>query len=305
MVVALLDDHTVPEVPATAPAATVAAVRMRRAAGDPRACAIAPARMATGVETAGRHQRAIRPLMGMRGKSWQLGWAGTRAQRSTPRSTPTNTQPPDIPPPPSGELKPIGQRHVHDRSRHGGAFSVKVDRDGTVQHQGQAERRRCPLHRPRHRRARRTSTTGRCARPASIRTRARSGSGSTRRATSASRIGASSTARSSSRRAPELMKRNIAWAWSKTAATIPTRASRRCSSCGTTAPRPATTTSSRPAPRAREYLVGYIRAHLPRHAGAYTPEDLARLNAAPPLAGHVRAVLMLQTRRAIGIRRLR
>ena len=80
-------------------------------------------------------------------------------------------------------------------------------------------------------------------------------------------------------RAPEFMRRNLAWAWNKTMTDPEARKQalfELWDDCAETGDDDLVTAGT----AARTYLVGFIRAHLgPGSPGAFTADDLARLNA--------------------------
>ena len=75
------------------------------------------------------------------------------------------------------------------------------------------------------------------------------------------------------------MKRNLAWAWSKTESDPEARKQalfELWDDCAETGEQDLVAAGH----AARLYVLGYIRAHLPQGAaGAFTPDDLTRLNA--------------------------
>jgi hypothetical protein len=79
-------------------------------------------------------------------------------------------------------------------------------------------------------------------------------------------------------RAPEFMRKNVAWAWAHVRSDDERKEAlfELWDDCAETGDDDLVQAGA----NARRYLVGFIRAHLPAgKRGAYTPEDLARLNA--------------------------
>ena len=209
--------------------------------------------------------------MGMRGKSWQLHWDPSEAFETAFNAY---DKPPDIPPPPSGELKPSGNgTYTSDH----GAFTADVNRDGTVTIKDKPDVG--DVHFSGIGIAGRASFDDWAMRKAGIDPYAsakRQWLDKTR--DERARIGMASR-KEDLHRAPEFMKRNVAWAWSKTAGDPEARRQALfdlwddCAEKGDDDLVAAGT-------GARLYVIGFIRAHLPQGAaGAFTPDDLTRLNA--------------------------
>lgn len=268
--VALLDDHTV-----TAVSATAAVVSHATPATSHGHAAISTgtgtAATGTGETAAGTGDHPHSKYMGMRGKSWQLHWDPSEAFETAFNAY---NKPPDIPPPPSGELKPSGNgTYTSDH----GAFTADVNRDGTVTIKDKPDVG--DVHFSGIGIAGRASFDDWAMRKAGIDPYAsakRQWLDKTR--DERARIGMASR-KEDLHRAPEFMKRNVAWAWSKTEGDPEARKQALfdlwddCAEKGDDDLVEAGT-------GARLYVVGFIRGHLPQGAaGAFTPDDLTRLNA--------------------------
>ena len=262
--VALLDDHTsVPTGPATAAATTHATGHGRHSISTGQGGrGETPATAGTGTE---QHS----PLIGMRGgEHKQLSWNPTDKFNDAFAAYEA-AHPPDIPPPPSGELQPSGGgTYTSDQP----AFKVKIERDGTAHIEDKPD---FEMH----------GLSGRAGfddwamRQAGIdpySSAKRQWLDRTR--DERARIGMAAR-KEDLARAPEFMKRNVRYAWAKTEGDIAARKEalfELWDDCAETGDDDLVTAGS----AARSYLVGFIRAHLPQGApGAFSPEDLTRLNA--------------------------
>lgn len=269
--VALLDDHTrVPTAPATA-AATAHATGRSPSHGH---AAMSNGQGGTGETPAtpgntGTHS----PLMGMRGGEHKpLAWNPSDAYLSASAAYEA-THPPDIPPPPSGELEPSGGgTYTSDQP----AFKVKIDRDGTAHIEDKPDVG--DVHFSGLGIAGRASFDDWAMRQAGIDPYAsakRQWLDKTR--DERARIGMAARKEDLSR-APEFMKRNVRNAWAKTEGDVVARKEalfELWDDCAETGDTDLVTAGT----AARAYLVGFIRAHLPQGAaGAFSPEDLTRLN---------------------------
>ncbi len=267
--VALLDDHsTVPTAPATAAATAHATGHARGHAAmttGQGGTSETPATSGTGTHS---------PLMGMRGgEKKQLHWDPS-ANFESAFSAYEAAHPPDIAPPPSGELKPSGGGTYTSNQP---AFKVRIDRDGTAHIDDKADVG--DFHFSGLGIAGRASFDDWAMRQAGIDPYAsakRQWLDKTR--DERARIGMAAR-KEDLARAPEFMKRNVRYAWSRTANDPEARKQAlfelwdECAETGETDLVAAGTA-------ARAYLVGFIRAHLPAGApGAFTPDDLSRLNA--------------------------
>lgn len=273
--VALLDDHSVPEVSATAAAVSHAT------AGNPhgraaisRGTGTGTASTGTGETAAGKGDAPHSKFMEMRGKSWQFGWNPSEKFMA---AFDAYDKPPDLPPPPSGELHASGNGEYTTDHGMDGAFVGTVHRDGTVSIKDK------PTVGDVHFAG--IGFTGRAnfddwaMHEAGIDPYAsakRQWLDKTR--DERVRIGADYR-KEQLARAPEYMKRNVAWAWSKTEGDPEARKQAMfdlwddCAEKGDDELVAAGT-------GARLYIVGFVRAHLPQGtAGAFTPDDLTRLNA--------------------------
>ncbi|HSN30342.1 MAG TPA: hypothetical protein VLT45_28835 [Kofleriaceae bacterium] len=267
--VALLDDHsTVPTGPATA-AAT------RHATGHSHAISTGGGQGGTSETpatpgTTGTHS----PLMGMRGgEKKQLHWDPS-ANFNAAFAAYEATHPPDIPPPPSGELKPSGGgTYTSDQP----AFKVRIDRDGTAHIDDKPDVG--GVHFDGLGIGGRASFDDWAMRRAGIDPYAsakRQWLDKTR--DERARIGMAAR-KEDLARAPEFMKRNVHYAWSRTANDAEARKQalfELWDDCAETGEADLVAAGA----AARTYLVGFIRAHLPAGSpGAFTPEDLSRMNA--------------------------
>jgi hypothetical protein len=275
MVVALLDDHTpVKELPAPAT--------------DPRA----PQRMAVSGASGGlkdgktswgnsagtQGEGGLKDgktssLMHMRGAGDHdpVTWTPSGAFDA---AFAANEKPPDIPPPASGELHPGGGGTF--TSDHP-AFKVKVDRDGTAHIEDKPDVG--DVHVSGLGIAGRASFDDWIMRKAGIdpySSAKRQWLDKTR--DERARI-AMTNRKEDLARAPEFMRRNLAWAWKRTEADPDARKQalfELWDECAETGDRDLVAAGT----AARAYLVGFIRAHLARgKPGAFTGDDLARLNA--------------------------
>ncbi|MBV8761469.1 MAG: hypothetical protein JO257_29500 [Deltaproteobacteria bacterium] len=182
--------------------------------------------------------------------------------------------PPDIPPPPSGELHPAGNgTYSSDQP----SFKVHVERDGTAHIEDKPDVG--DVHFAGIGIAGRAAFDDWAMRQAGIDPYAAAKKqwlDKTR--DERARIGMASR-KEDLARAPEFMKRNVRYAWSKTQTDPAARKQAlfelwdECAETGDDDLVAAGTA-------ARTYLVGFIRAHLPQGApGAFTPDDLTALNA--------------------------
>ena len=266
--VALLDDHTsVPTGPATAAATTHATHHGHAAiATGQGGTSETPATPGN----AGTHS----PLMGMRGgEHKQLTWEPTDKFNDAFAAYEA-AHPPDIPPPPSGELKPSGGgTYTSDQP----SFKVKIDRDGTAHIEDKPDVG--DVHFSGLGIAGRASFDDWAMRQAGIDPYAsakRQWLDKTR--DERARIGMAAR-KEDLARAPEFMKRNVRYAWAKTEGDVDARKEalfELWDECAETGDADLVAAGT----GARTYLVGFIRAHLPQGApGAFSPEDLTRLNA--------------------------
>jgi len=267
--VALLDDHTpVPTGPATAAATTHATAHGRHSISTGQGgTGETPATPGTGTES---HS----PLMGMRGgEHKQLTWNPSDAYLAASAAYEAS-HPPDIAPPPSGELQPSGGgTYTSDQP----AFKVKIDRDGSAHIEDKADVG--DVHFYGLGIAGRASFDDWAMRQAGIDPYAsakRQWLDKTR--DERARIGMAAR-KEDLARAPEFMKRNVRYAWAKTEGDVAARKQalfELWDDCAETGDTDLVTAGG----AARSYLVGFIRAHLPQGApGAFSPEDLTRLNA--------------------------
>jgi hypothetical protein len=265
--VALLDDHSVPAISGTAAGVSHATSGTHRGHGAISTGA------GHGETPAGPTGQPHSPLMGMRGQGHQLAWTPSAAFDA---ALAANDKPIDVPPPPSGELKPSGNGTYTTDHGIDGAFVGTVHRDGTVSIKDK------PTVGDIHFAG--LGLTGRAnfddwaMHEAGIDPYAsakRQWLDKTRE--ERVRIGAAYR-KEQLARTPEYMKRNLAWAWSRTANDPAARKQALfelwddCAETGDDSLVAAGTA-------ARLYVVGFIRAHLPQGtAGAFTSEDLSRLN---------------------------
>jgi len=275
MVVALLDDHTtVKELPASALAglprtgrASAGTPHGSRAAGGG---AISTGVTGPGVETAPPGPPGHSPLMGMRGKE-PLTWSPSAGFDAAFEA---NAKPPEIPPPPSGELHPSGGgTYKSDQS----TFQVKIDRDGTAHLDDKPDVG--DVHISGAGIAGRASFDDWAMRKAGIDPYASAKlQWLDKTRDERARIGMANR-KEDLARAPEFMKRNVAWAWSRTAADPEARKQalfELWDECAETGDHDLVEAGK----AARAYLVGFIRGRLPDgKPGAFTADDLARLNA--------------------------
>ena len=269
--VALLDDHTpVPSGPATAAATTHATGRGHGHGAISTGGGGHAETPATGGSEPGTHS----PLMGMRGgEKKQLHWDPSSSFDAAFDAY-SAAHPPDIAPPPSGELKPSGNgTYSSDQP----AFKVKVARDGTAKIEDKADVG--DVHFSGLGIAGRASFDDWAMRQAGIDPYAsakRQWLDKTR--DERARIGMASRKQDLSR-APELMQRNIRYAWAKTEGDAAARKQalfELWDECAETGDDDLVTAGT----AARSYLIGFIRAHLPAGSpGAFSPADLTALNA--------------------------
>jgi hypothetical protein len=181
--------------------------------------------------------------------------------------------PPDVPPPPSGELAPSGNGTYRSDQP---AFTVKTERDGTAHIEDKPDVG--DFHFSGLGIAGRMSVDDWAMRKAGIDPYAsakRQWLDKTR--DERARIGMANRTEDLAR-APEFMRKNVAWAWAHVRSDDERKEALfelwdDCAETGDDA-------LVQAGASARRYLVGFIRAHLPAgKPGAYTPEDLARLNA--------------------------
>jgi hypothetical protein len=184
----------------------------------------------------------------------------------------SDAHPPDIPPPPSGELKPSGNgTYKSDQP----AFTAKTNRDGTVAIKDKPD---VDIHFSGLGFAGRASVDDWAMRKAGIDPYAsakRQWLDKTR--DERARIGLANR-KEDLARAPEFMRKNVAWAWAHVRSEDERKEAlfELWDDCAETGDDDLVQAGA----NARRYLVGFIRAHLPAgKRGAYTPEDLARLNA--------------------------
>ena len=273
MVVALLDDHTpVKELPVSG--ASGASGVLKNGKTSPAKSAISTGATGTGGEVpAGPPSH--NPLMGMRGKNEGPGLAWNPSSAfDAAFDAYSDAHPPDIPPPPSGELKPSGNGTFE--SDHP-AFKVKVDRDGTAHIDDKPDVG--DVHVSGIGIAGRASFDDWAMRKAGIdpySSAKRQWLDKTR--DERARI-AMANRKEDLARAPEFMRRNLAWAWNKTANDPDARKQalfELWDECAETGDDDLVAAGH----AARAYVVGFIRAHLgPDQPGAFTADDLARLNA--------------------------
>lgn len=215
------------------------------------------------------------PLMGMRGKNEGSGltWNPSGAFDAAFDAY-SDAHPPDIAPPPSGELHPSGNgTFTSDQP----AFKVRVDRDGTAHIDDKPDVG--DVHVSGLGIAGRASFDDWAMRKAGIdpySSAKRQWLDKTR--DERARI-AMANRKEDLARAPEFMRRNLAWAWKKTTNDPDARKQalfELWDECAETGDDQLVAAGS----AARVYLVGFIRAHLPPdQPGAFTADDLARLNA--------------------------
>ena len=268
--VALLDDHsTVPTGPATATATAHPTGKSHgRAAistgGGQGGTSETPATPGT----TGTHS----PLMGMRGgEKKQLHWDPSEGFESAFAAYEA-AHPPDIAPPPSGELKPSGGgTYTSDQP----SFKVKIERDGTAHIEDKADVG--DVHVDGLGIAGRASFDDWAMRQAGIDPYAsakRQWLDKTR--DERARIGMAAR-KEDLARAPEFMKRNVGYAWSRTASDPDARKQAlfelwdECAETGD----PETIAGAQ---QARAEIMSFIRARL-RGPDAYTPAEVARFNA--------------------------
>jgi hypothetical protein len=270
LAVTLLDDHTaVKELPATPhPSHGVSG-----ASGGLKNGKASPGKSAAGKGDDGLKNGKASPLMKMRGTGEGPGLVWTPSDRfNSAFEAYSNAHPPDIPPPPSGELKPSG--HGTYTSDHP-AFTAKVDRDGTAHLENKPD---VDIH---------ISGLGFAGRmnPDDWLMRKKGADpyasaklqwlDKTR--DERARIGLANR-KEDLARAPEFMRRNVAWAWAHVRSDDERKEAlfELWDDCAEAGDDDLVAAGA----NARKYVVGFIRAHLPAGGpGAYTPEDLARLNA--------------------------
>jgi hypothetical protein len=183
-------------------------------------------------------------------------------------------KPPDIPPPPSGELHPSGNgTSTADQP----AFKVKVARDGTAKIEDKPDVG--DVHFSGLGVAGRASFDDWAMRKAGIDPYAsakREWLDKTR--DERARIGMASRTEDL-HRAPEFMKRNVSYAWARTEGNADARKEalfELWDDCAETGDAQLVEAGT----NARLYVIGFVRARLPQgSAGAFTPDDLTKLNA--------------------------
>ena len=270
MVVALLDDHTpVKAIPTSGGSGGVTNGKTSSAKS-----AISTGATGTGGEVpAGPPQH--NPLMGMRGKNEGPGlvWNPSAAFDAAFEAN-SAAHPPDLPPPPSGELHPSGNGTFKSDQP---AFKVKVDRDGTAHIEDKPDVG--DVHVSGIGIAGRASFDDWAMRKAGIDPYAsakRQWLDKTR--DERARI-AMANRKEDLGRAPEYMRRNLALAWKKTEGDAEARKQalfELWDECAETGDDDIVAAGA----AARAYLVGFVRAHLAQgKPGAFTGDDLARLNA--------------------------
>jgi hypothetical protein len=268
MVVALLDDHTpVKELPLSG-----ASGGLKNGKTSSAKSAISTGSTG-GVETPGAPVHS--PLMGMRGKNEGPGLVWNPSSKFDAAFEAYGAaHPPDIPPPPSGELHPAGNgTFTSDQP----AFKVKVDRDGTAHIEDKPDVG--DVHFSGIGIAGRANIDDWAMRKAGIDPYAsakRQWLDKTR--DERARI-AMANRKEDLARAPEFMRRNLAWAWNKTMTDPEARKQalfELWDDCAETGDDDLVAAGR----AARSYLVGFIRAHLAAGSpGAFSADDLARLNA--------------------------
>jgi hypothetical protein len=275
MVVQLLDDHTpVNSLPATAlpsqpshPATGGASSAGHHRGGGAISTGV------HGTETApgnGGHS----PMMGMRGKNEGPGLVWTPSDKFNQAfDAYSAAHPPDIPPPPSGELKPSGNGTYRSDEP---AFTVRTERDGTAHIEDKPDVGDFHIGPG--------GITGRMGfddwamRKAGIDPYAsakRQWLDKTR--DERARIGMANR-KEDLARAPEFMRRNVAWAMEHASSVDEKKEAlfELWDDCAETGDDALVEAGA----NARRYVVGFIRAHLPAgKPGGYTPEELAQLNA--------------------------
>ena len=274
MAVALLDDHTtVPELPATA-VTSHPSHGVSGASGELKNGKASPGKSAAGQGDDGLKNGKASPFMKMRGKGEGPGLVWNPSDKfDAAFNAYSAAHPPDIPPPPSGELKPSGNgTYKSDQP----AFTVKTDRDGTAHIEDKPDVG--DFHVSGLGVAGRMSVDDWAMRKAGIDPYAsakRQWLDKTR--DERARIGMANR-KEDLARAPEFMRRNVAWAWGHVRSEDERKEAlfELWDDCAETGDDDLVQAGA----NARRYLVGFIRAHLPAgRPGAYTPEDLARLNA--------------------------
>ena len=273
MVVALLDDHTpVKPLPLTGlkNGKTSSANRATTQGGQ----GLTNGKTSSpGIEVAPSGPPGHSPLMGMRGAGDHdpVTWTPSAAFGAAFEA---NAKPPDIPPPPSGELHPSGNGTF--RSDHP-TFKVRVDRDGTAHLDDKPDVG--DFHASGLGIAGRMSFDDWAMRKAGIDPYAsakRQWLDKTR--DERARIGMASR-KEDLARASEFVERNLASAWSRTASDPVARKQalfELWDDCAETGDDDLVAAGK----AARAYVLGFVRAHLaPGQPGAFTADDLARLNA--------------------------
>jgi hypothetical protein len=268
MAVALLDDHTVSSaVPGTA-AVVSHATHVAHGSSHGHAS------VSTGTGTPEEAPAGRSPMSMRGGEKRQLVWNPTTGFWDKFEA---DTKPADIPPPPSGELKPSGNGTY--KSDHGmdGAFTATVARDGTVAIKDKPTVG--DVHFVGIGIAGRANFDDWAMKQAGIDPYAsakRQWLDKTR--DERVRIGAAYR-KDQLARTPEYVKRNLEVAWAKTQGDTAARKQalfELWDDCAETGGEDMIAAGT----AARTYIVGYIRAHLPQGAdGAFTGEDLSRLNA--------------------------
>jgi hypothetical protein len=268
MVVALLDDHTaVTSRPATVSASQPSHMATTGApSGRGKEGTTSPDKSAATQGTGGGKEGTTSPLVS------PLVWTPSDKFNAAFDAY-SAAHPPDIPPPPSGELHPSGGgTYTSDQP----AFTVKTDRDGTAHIEDKPDVG--DVHIAGLGIAGRMNVDDWLMRRQGIDPYAsakRQWLDKTR--DERARIGMASR-KEDLARAPELVRRNVAWAiaHAKTDDERKQALFELWDDCAETGDAALVEAGA----GARAYVIGFIRAHLPAgKPGGYTAEDLARLNA--------------------------